>query len=1338
MNQLLKRFTNQYQLSKTLRFELIPQGKTLDFIKEKGLLSQDEQRAQSYKEMKGTIDEFHKYFIDLALSKVKLSFLSDYDCLYNQSVESKKDPKFKDELKKVQDALRKEIVKSFSEGDAKGIFAILDKKELITVELEQWFANQDKKEIYFDDKFKTFTTYFTGFHQNRKNMYSTEANSTAIAYRLIHENLPKFLENAKSFAKINQVLELHPQISNVYKEFEKYLNVKSIDEMFELDYFNEVLSQKGITVYNNIIGGRTAEEGKSKVQGLNEIVNLYNQNKDKKDRLPKLKQLYKQILSDRISLSFLPDAFKDGKQVLQAVFDFYKVNLLSYTIEGQDTSQNLLQLIKQLLQNLSSFDIDKIYLKNDNNLTAISQQLFGDFSVFTSALNYRYETLINPKFELEYLKANEKKRESLDKAKAIYTKQDYFSIAFLQEVVSDYMNSLDDNSDLSKKFTPNCIADYFTNYFIAKNEEDSDKTFDLLANISAKYQCIQGILENASEYEDELKQDQILIDNLKFFLDSIMELVHFIKPLQLKSESITEKDTAFYDVFDNYYETLNLLIPLYNMVRNYVTQKPYSTEKIKLNFENKNNFLGGWVDSKTENSDNATQGGGYLFRKKNKIGEYDFFLGISNDVKLFRSHLKSEITENDLSEFERMDYYQLKSASVFGNSYVGNYEDDKNNLFEVIYNFAKEKNKNILNEFDIYINKQNGDIKPTPSGLFKIVNEKFSFFVNELLNFEDFNNANNLIINNLKQTILSLHRVPKSQTYKDINFKIFTEPIKVIEDLTNEKSFSYFPISKIEFEDVTNRSNNPLFLFKISNKDLSFSDSLDNGLRKLQKRGKDNLHTLYFKALMQGNQNIYDIGTAEIFYRKASISPKNIITHKVNRPINAKNPLTPEAKNTYEYDLIKDKRFTEDKFQFHLSIIQNYKEPKKPNKDINQTVLEYLKNNPEVKIIGLDRGERHLVYLTLIDQKGNILKQESLNVIKVDKHETHYHTLLHNKELERDKARKNWGTIENIKDLKEGYISQVVHKIATMMVVENAIVVMEDLNFGFKRGRFKVEKQIYQKLEKMLIDKLNYLVLKNKQAQELGGLYSALQLTNKFESFQKMGKQSGFIFYVPAWNTSKIDPTTGFVNYFFTKYENVEKAKSFFEKFDSIRFNGTYFEFEVKNYSNFNPKAEGTQQNWTICTHGERIITFRNTEKNSNWDSKTVLLTELFEDFMGKHQIIYGNGECIKTQLDSKNDKLFFEELLNLFKLTLQMRNSVTGTDEDYLISPVKNAQGIFYDSRKADDNLPKDADANGAYHIAKKGLWILEQVNKTQSAEELKKLNLAISNKEWLQYTQQ
>jgi CRISPR-associated protein Cpf1 len=47
---------------------------------------------------------------------------------------------------------------------------------------------------------------------------------------------------------------------------------------------------------------------------------------------------------------------------------------------------------------------------------------------------------------------------------------------------------------------------------------------------------------------------------------------------------------------------------------------------------------------------------------------------------------------------------------------------------------------------------------------------------------------------------------------------------------------------------------------------------------------------------------------------------------------------------------------------------------------------------------------------------------------------------------------------------------------------------------------------------------------------------------------------------------------------------------------------------------------------------------------------------------------------------------------------------------------------------------LPQNADANGAYHIAKKGLWVLQQINET---DDWKKLKIAITNKEWLKFAQ-
>ena len=302
------------------------------------------------------------------------------------------------------------------------------------------------------------------------------------------------------------------------------------------------------------------------------------------------------------------------------------------------------------------------------------------------------------------------------------------------------------------------------------------------------------------------------------------------------------------------------------------------------------------------------------------------------------------------------------------------------------------------------------------------------------------------------------------------------------------------------------------------------------------------------------------------------------------------------------------------------------------------------------------------------------------------------------------------------------------------MIKYRAIVVLEDLNMGFMRGRQKVEKQVYQKFEKMLIDKLNYLVDKNLEADRPGGLLHAYQLASPFESFRKLGKQSGFLFYIPAWNTSKIDPVTGFVNLLDVKYSSVEQSKAFFSKFKSIRYNAEkqWFEFAF-DYSDFGAKAEGTKTKWTLCTHGERIVTFRNPDKNNQWDNQPIDLTQRFLALFEQYRIdIHDN---LKEAIVMQTKKDFFEELTLCLRLTLQMRNSVTGTAEDYLISPVADENGCFYDSRKCGKDLPENADANGAYNIARKGLMMIAQIRK---AEDLNKLKFDLTNKSWLNFAQQ
>ena len=95
----------------------------------------------------------------------------------------------------------------------------------------------------------------------------------------------------------------------------------------------------------------------------------------------------------------------------------------------------------------------------------------------------------------------------------------------------------------------------------------------------------------------------------------------------------------------------------------------------------------------------------------------------------------------------------------------------------------------------------------------------------------------------------------------------------------------------------------------------------------------------------------------------------------------------------------------------------------------------------------------------------------------------------------------------------------------------------------------------------------------------------------------------------------------------------------------------------------------------------------------------------------------------------SKANAGFFRDVFYAFDRTLQMRNSRAG--EDYIESPVLNGRGEFFDSRKADATLPRDADANGAYHIALKGLQLLEE-NIAQENSDLK-----IEHKDWFRFAQ-
>ena len=1212
----------KYALSKTLRFELKPIGKTRENIEKNNLLKEDEYRAIAYKNVKKYCDEYHKYFIENCLENFKLTdeLLDKYYLLFKKIQKTEEE---KSEFSNIQSQLRAEISNRFKKDKQyNGLFG----KNMIEEYLQILYSSDtDKmKEI---SEFKKFTTYFSGFNKNRENMYVETEDSTAISYRLINENLPIFVNNLIIYSKIKNSLANKMDI--LAKDLEEYMHVDNIDEIFNLYYFNDVLTQRGIEIYNIMISGKSKESGE-KIKGINEYINEFNQ-KNKDSKLPKLRQLYKQILSEKVGTSFVIDTIDSDKELVEKIQNYY-INFRN-SIYGDEKLLNL-------LENIDKYDLNKIYVNNNLNLTQISQEIFGDWNKINEHIIEDYDKNYIGKNKLGTTKFDEERKKEL-KSRKVY------SLEYIENLIKDNFVS---------------IINYFKNY-INQNH--------ILENIDNYYLNCQEIFNNEYQNQDrQLLKDEKSIEKIKILLDEIKKVQEFIKNLIPKDNTL-EKDDNFYNNLQEEYSKIAEIIPLYNKTRNYLTQKPFSTEKIKLNFETPT-LLDGWDLNKEQSNL------GVILKKQN-----NYYLGIINPYnrKIF---VNTECKEN-VNCYQKMEYKLLPGP---------------NKMLPKVF-FSKSRidefkpSEELLSKYEKGYHKKGKDFD------LSFCHELIDFYKNSLNKHEEWKNFGFKFKNTEEyEDIDQFYKDVERQGYK-IEFKNYSE--EYIESL-------------IETGD--------LYLFQIYNKDFS-----------QYSKGKPNLHTMYWKALFDDNNLkniIYKLnGQAEIFFRKSSLKLEDTAIHKKMEYIQNKNINNPKRESIFEYDLIKNRRYTVDKFQFHVPITINFINEGKEY--LNEEVNKFLKYN-NVNVIGIDRGERNLLYITVVNSQGEILEQYSLNEIvneyKGIKYTVNYHALLDAKEKERKNARESWKTVENIKELKEGYLSQVIHKIVSLLDKYKAIIVIEDLNKGFKNSRIKVEKQVYQKFEKMLIDKLNYLIFKDKGFFEQGGLFNAYQLTNKFESFNKLRGQSGILFYIPAWGTSKIDPTTGFINLFNIRYESVSKAKEFLSKFENITFNEIedYFEFEI-DYSKFTSKSYGIKKDWTLCSYGKRIEIFRNPER----DTKEIVLTDKFKELFKNYNINY---ESIKEDILNQDSKEFWVEILKLLKLMLQMRNSIPNTSEDYLISPIKNSKGTFYNSKNGDEKLPKDADANGAYNIARKGLMLINQIRSLED-NKLGKIKFEISNQDWLTFVQ-
>jgi CRISPR-associated protein Cpf1 len=1301
-------YKSGYPVSKTLRFELKPQGKTLEHIEQDGLLTTDKKKAADYQDVKKIIDNYHKYFIDDVLRSAKF----DWKPLAQALKAFHADKMVRKNLEDKQEDMRKQIVKLFTEDKRFGSLTGSTPKAIFSELLPDYFLAKADSPMNKEalETFKSFSTYFTGFQENRKNVYSSEPIPTAVPYRIVHDNFPKFFQNLETYVSLSK--HCPSVLSSAEEELSVILHGKKLSVLFTIDSFNDCITQKGIDFYNQIIGGISGTAGEKKVRGINEFVNLYwQQHPDfaKENRKVKMVPLFKQILSDRSTLSFVIDSIAADEELQNALQKFHDT-LESGVVENGEKS-SVREISEKLFTDISKYPADHIFI-DAKELSFVSQVLFGSWSILGARMEKYSLAIIRSKTaQSKWLKSSEFSFKELDDV-----------LAF----VSDECPATDVR-----------MPDYFTRRYRIQFDESQDKFIhtseilfpsfsELLEDNNQKWTAVEILFEQ-KDVSNPFRENVKSVETIKAYLDSLQDMLHRIKPLKASPDA--EKDAVFYDDFEKLYQIFYEGIPLYNKIRNYLTKKVLDPGKYKLNF------------------DNPTLADGWDFNKETAnacvilIKDDNYYLGVMNAKhKPDFCSVKASGTEPC---YRKMVYKLLPGPNkmlpkvFFSTKGIASFNPPE----EILKGYENGKHKKGDN-FDI-------DYCHILIDYFKSAINQHHDWKNFGFTFSDTRNYTDI-----------------SNFYKEIA----------------EQGY------KITFTDISESmidtwvEEDKLYLFQIYNKDFAPGTT-----------GNPNLHTLYWKNLFS-EENLRDVvlklnGQAELFYRETGI--KKPVVHKtgermVNRTTKDGMPLTePVHSELFKYennklegalsadarlllddkqvvvkvvvhDIIKDRRYTEPKFLFHVPLTINFKAAEQNAKTLNLRVRHFLKNNAGINIIGLDRGERNLIDLCLIDRNGKIIKQKSFNVINKLRNDgktvaVDYQEKLDQREKERGQARKSWQEIGKIAELKEGYLSAVVHEIAELMVQQNAVVVMEDLNFGFKRGRFHVEKQVYQKFEQMLINKLNYLVFKDKRPSEPGGILNGYQLTEEFESFQQLGKQSGFLFYIPAGYTSKIDPETGFVNLFDLKnLTNVEKKREFFSKFKSIRYDSNMDSFAFSfDYKDFGGKAseEMCRTEWTVYSWDKRI----------KYDSalkkyKDIHPTKELENLFSQYSISWNGGDELYdavmelgadgTSLKERRTIQFYDELYRMFILTIQMRNSNAETGEDYIISPVKDISGRVFDSREQFNlgdaaTLPQDADANGAYHIALKGLYLLRQFDNTPD-DQLKKVDLRIANKDWFTFRQQ
>lgn len=1218
--------TNLFPVSKTLTFRLVPIGNTLDTIRRNRVIEDAEQLKDDYKTLKAAADRIHKRFIEETLSKLHLKYMGDGAMDSIQEFADAFNDNATDKMNACAAGLKASITEAFMKARYNEKESMLDAlaSELLVKEILPG-ETLSAEEAAAAERMKKYTTFMRPYFTIRNRIYNAEEKGFTIPARVVDENLPTHLRNVKRFALLPE--DEREKLAPLFKAVSgKMAWAYELPDVFTVSAASCLSAQSAIDAYNALIGGIALEDG-SRIQGINEIINLHNQAASKKEgsgKLPKLEQLKKQILSDRESLSWLPEEFENDREVLDALAKLEK--------ELHDIVP-----VSKILDTTNSADRGALFI-NMAKLSDFSHAFTGRWDEFERCIKEALKTQNPPS-------KREKENNYNERINKLYKKMSDISVKELFDIAEQYRTTDPTTAQLQKQFS---IVDYVYGFIIGplvEAEADFNAMMDYIGSMGESDKLGQtrhDEKENARTY-------------IRTWLDDLMDARRAAEVFTTGNGTATP-DPAFYEsVVEPLGAFADKLVPLYNRIRNYLTRKPYSTDKTRLYFGTPT-LLDGWDRNKEKDSR------GILLQDGK-----DKYLAIlpAGAKKLF----EDEKAYDESSDLKRMSLkflpgpFKMLPKVGFSSKGIPFYKPSQ----EVL---------------DLY----NG-----PKAVREYTPDEVALMVDYY---------KHLLTANPEWTDIRFELKPTAE-YATLN--------EFFEDIDRQGySISWKGVSRPFIERAVERGE--LYLFRLDCMDMSEHHY-----------GNDsNPKAILDEAFSERNAvdtAVRIAGKAAIYYRKASLQAH--VTHPRNVPIRNKNPRSRNATRTLPYDLIKDRRFTEDQFNLHIAVLLGPDNNKKGENNVNAGVMEIIKANPGMYVLGINRGERNLLSIAVTAPDGRIVEQRHLNVFD----NFDYREKLASVEAERQEARRDWNAITDIKNIKKGYLSRAVGEVVRLVKKYDCVIALENLDMEFKRGRQQFEKNVYQQFERDLINRLALLMDKNDPDRTR----TTLQLASRGKTPEQRTRfpQNGIVFFMnPAWIT-KTDPLTGFVNRLNTFYTSIEKTQQLLEAFDSFRYLPEEGMFALTfRYGRISPdKKTGNDRTWTVYTHGRRSKENRETHVIESLDATM----EMEAAFIAE-KIEYKDGAELLPRMKECSAS-FYRAFLEALRLTLQ--NTVYDGKELKIVSCTKDADGKFFES---DENavamgLPGDADINAAWNIARKCHMVLRNIREAES----NKPRMIVDDDEWL-----